>query len=139
MTSPYPPPGGGQPGGGQPPPFGQPPPQPQPPVGPPQPGYGPPQPGYGPPQPGFGPPVQQQSTNGKAIGALVAGILSILCFGLLAGIPAIILGNMARKEIDQGQGGGRGMATAGFILGIIGTVLGSLWLILVIVGSVANN
>ncbi len=66
------------------------------------------------------------------------GILSILCLGLLAGIPAIILGNIAKREIDQGQGQGRGMAQAGLICGIIGTVLGSLWIILVIVGAATS-
>ena len=125
QPSPYgPPPGQGSP-------YGAPPGQPAP--------YGAPgQPPFGSPPPAFGAPVQTQSSNGKAIASLVLGILSILCLGILAGIPAIILGNIAKKEIDQGRGGGRGMAQAGFILGIIGTVFGSLWIILVIIGAATS-
>jgi hypothetical protein len=38
---------------------------------------------------------------------------------------ALVIGRNAMKEIDASQGtlGGRGMAQAGFILGIIGTVI----------------
>ena len=80
-----------------------------------------------------------QKTNGKAIWSLVLGIVGLVglvCCGFLAGIPAIILGNMAKKEIDAGQGTGRGMAQAGFILGVIAVVLGILGLILWAVGVV---
>ncbi len=70
-------------------------------------------------------------TNSKAIWALVLGILGLVCCGLLAGIPAIALGNMARNEIDASGGlqTGRGMAVAGFVLGIISVVLSVLGLI----------
>ena len=56
---------------------------------------------------------------------LVLGIVSILCCGLLAGIPAIILGRSALSEIDANpaQYGGRSMVNAGYICGIIGTAL----------------
>lgn len=70
-------------------------------------------------------------TNQKAIWSLVTGILSLVCCGLLAGVPALILGNMAKKEID-GSGGaqtGRGMAQAGFVLGLIATVLSVLYIV----------
>lgn len=71
-----------------------------------------PQPG----QPYYG---QQQVTDGKATASLVCGILSILCFGFLAGIPAIILGHMSRSNIQRSMGrlSGGGMAMAGLILG----------------------
>jgi hypothetical protein len=128
MTSPPPPPG--QPGG-FPPPQGQPggfPPAPMPPAGPPG----------GPPQYG-GAPVAGQSTNGKAIASLVLGIVGLFCIGWPAGIAAIILGRIAKREIDAGQGTGSGMATAGLIMGIISVVvyglLTILWLILVIAGN----
>ena len=58
----------------------------------------------------------------KAIASLVFGIISIVSIffglsliGLICGIIAIILGNRARRE------GGGGIATAGFVCGIIGT------------------
>lgn len=95
----------------------------------------PPPPQYGAPQPPYG--GVPQKTNGKATWSLVLGLVSVLCgCSLLAGIPAIILGNMARKEIDAGQGTGRGMATAGLVLGIIGVILSVLWIILALTGSI---
>jgi putative exporter of polyketide antibiotics len=94
----------------------------------------PPPPQYGAPQPPMG--GAPQSTNKKAIWALVLGILGLICCGFFAGIPAIILGNMAKKEIDAGNGTGRGMAQAGFILGIIAVALGILWVNLAATGSV---
>ena len=61
------------------------------------------------------------------------GILSIPCCGLFTGIPAIILGRGALREIDAapGQFGGRGQVNAGYICGIVGTVLS-------VLGIVAN-
>lgn len=107
-----PPPGGDQ--YGQPPSGGQ---------------YGQPQPGYGAPQP----------TNKKAIWALVLGILGIVCCGFFTGIPALILGNNAKKEIDAGQGTGRGMATAGVVLGWISIAFGIIYIILVATGNFYVN
>jgi hypothetical protein len=130
-TQPY-----GQPyGQGTPPPYGQPPyqqpygqPQSQPygqPYG--QPGW-PAPPGYQgyPAYPGYG-----QSQDGGAQAAMIVGIVALgaglLCFGFgfLASPVAWILGHRAKRRIDasQGQLGGRGNAEAGFVLGIVGTVL----------------
>jgi hypothetical protein len=81
-------------------------------------------------------------TNSKAIWALVLGILSLVCCsffaGVFAGIPAIILGNMARTEIDASGGiqSGRGMAVAGVVLGIIALALSVVWAIIVAVTGV---
>lgn len=65
-----------------------------------------------------------QSASGKAITALVLGILSILCCGLLGPI-AWILGSSEGKAIAAGQSAAAGetIAKVGMILGIIGTVL----------------
>ena len=102
------------------PPGGQPPPE-QPPGPPSPPGYGTPPPGYQPPVGSYGGGAQQ---NQKALWSMILGILSLVCCGLFTGIPAIILGHMGKKEIDLAPGQtGRGMAQAGFIMGIIGTVL----------------
>lgn len=82
----------------------------------------PPPPQYGAPQPQYGgvPPKHP-----RAVLILVLGILSIPCCGLFTGIPAIILGRNALSEIDAapGQYDGRGQVNAGYICGIIGTVL----------------
>jgi hypothetical protein len=101
-------------------------PPPPPPTGPPSGGgYGsappPPPPGYGPGPGGYGAPPS--GSNSKAIWSLVLGILGLLCCGIL-GIPALILGKQAQNEIDRSGGvqTGRGMATAGFVLGIIACI-----------------
>jgi hypothetical protein len=81
--------------------------------------YPPPAPQY--PAAAYGAPAGT-SKNNIGTWALVLGILSIVCFGLLAGIPAIILGNKGKAAAAQGLATNRGAAQAGFILGIIGTV-----------------
>lgn len=92
----------------------------------------PPPPQYGAPQPPYGAPVPNHP---RATLTLVLGIVSILCCGLFTGIPAIILGRSAMTEIDANPGRwqGRGTLKAGFICGIIGTVLS----VLGIIGNIA--
>jgi hypothetical protein len=55
----------------------------------------------------------------------VLGILSLVCFGPLAGIPGIIVSLAARRSIRQSGGGltGSGIATAGLVLSILGTII----------------
>jgi hypothetical protein len=76
------------------------------------------------PQPGmqtYGQPLSEIPTDGKATTSMVLGILSLVCFGILAGIPAVILGHMSRSNIRQSMGRlkGDGMALAGLIMGYI--------------------
>lgn len=65
-------------------------------------------------------------TSALAIWSLVLGILSITCLWLLGSIPAIILGILAVKNIDQSGGllKGRGIGVAGIITGSIGILAG---------------
>lgn len=58
-------------------------------------------------------------TNGMAIASMVLGIVWVYGIGA---ILALILGYKAREEIDASGGmqTGRGMATAGIVLGWIG-------------------
>jgi type II secretory pathway pseudopilin PulG len=65
--------------------------------------------------------VGEAKTDGKATGSLILGILSLLCLSFLAGIPAVILGHMSRKNIRESMGRlkGDGMALAGLIMGYI--------------------
>jgi hypothetical protein len=60
-------------------------------------------------------------TSGAAIASLVCGILSISIFPVLASIPAIIFGHLARREIRDSGGNlsGDGLAVAGLIMGYI--------------------
>ena len=87
--------------------------------------------GYGAPPPPYGMPPQDHP---KAQTAMILGILGLVCCSVLA-IPAYIIGNNAVREIDAsgGQIGGRGMANAGKIMGIIGMVLLALSVLYVIV------
>ena len=72
---------------------------------------------------------------------MILGILGLVCCGFFAGIPALILGKQAQNEIDASGGtqGGRGMATAGFVMGIIACVLGVLIIALYAVGLATFN
>jgi hypothetical protein len=132
-------------------PFGNPPgtpygPPPQYPGGPPSP-YGPP-PGqqygpqygqpYGPPsgQPyGYGPQpphyARPTGNNGKAVAALVLGILSVvLCwlsvFDAIFVILALIFGLIALGETKNGRGRGRGLAIAGLACMVVGAILATI-------------
>lgn len=91
-------------------------------IPPPPPNMGPP-PGYTP----YGAVGGPRRTSGKAIAALVCGILNLVgCSGIIVmTVLAIVFGVQGQKEVDQssGQVTGRGMATAGLVLGIIGAVL----------------
>ena len=89
----------------------------------PPPPYGGPPPGQYPPPPGYGGGYSAPQTNQKAVWALVTGVLGLLCCGLV-GIAGIVLGSAAKREIDASGGyqTGRGMAQAGFVLGILGLV-----------------
>src|SRR5947199_4742662 len=61
-----------------------------------------------------------------AIWSLVLAILSFTCGWLVTAIPAVICGHIARSKIRKSGGalGGKGVATAGLILGYIALVLG---------------
>jgi hypothetical protein len=81
-------------------------------------------------------PVPGAKNDSRAITALVLGVLSMTCMGLFAGIPAIVIGAMSRKEIDRSQGAltGRGIAAGGIVTGLFGTGL-SLVVLVTLLGS----
>lgn len=106
-----------------------------PPPAPTPPTYAPPSyapPAYG--DPGYPPPTMAPATNSSAILALVLGILGLTSCYALTGIPAIIFGRKAQREIDESAGaqGGRGMATAGLVLGVIATALTTVFVLALI-------
>jgi len=80
-------------------------------------------------------PGMEPRTDGKAIGSLVCGILSITCLWILTGIPAIILGHMSRSSIRNSMGRlkGEGMALAGLVLGYISVALVPVVLIVLLI------
>jgi Domain of unknown function (DUF4190)/Domain of unknown function (DUF1707) len=78
----------------------------------------------------------RRSTNGMAIAALICGVCQIF-FWFLAGIPAVVLGHLARRQIRQTGEDGDGMALAGMILGYIGLALTALFVIIIVIAAVA--
>lgn len=82
-------------------------------------GYG--QPAYG--QPAYAQPVlvAQAPTNSKATASLILGIISWVGASILTGIPAVIVGHMAMREIDASGGtqGGKPLAIIGLVLGYL--------------------
>lgn len=103
-------------------------------AGPQQPGQQVPPAAAYPPASPYGQPAPTAS-NGKAVGALVCGILAILLGlgtavgGIILGIVAIVLGRSAKKTSPDGK------ATAGFICGIIGLIIG---IVLLFIGIAAG-
>jgi Domain of unknown function (DUF4190) len=100
-----------------------------------------------PPQPPTPPPSGESgyytrptsTTNGLAIASLVSSIAGWFCgIGFIAGV---VLGIIAKNQIDQSGGAqqGRGMAVAGIIIGAIGIGLGVLVAIIVIIASAASS
>ncbi len=120
----------------QPPPYGAPSPYGQPPYG--QPPYGPPQSPYG--GPGWG---QTRENAPGAVPALILGILGVTLCAVAAPF-AWVIGRSAQQTADAepDRYSGRDMATAGKILGIIGTcllALGVLALIVLVVAGVVTS
>jgi len=71
------------------------------------------------------PPPASPRTSRAAVCSLVLGILSIPCFSVITGIPAIICGHVAHGKIKRSGGAltGAGMAIAGFITGYVSLLL----------------
>ena len=74
--------------------------------------------------------------EGRAIAALICGIAAPLGAFLLFGVSGVILGAVAlglglsaRSRIKRSGGvlGGGGMALAGWILGVVGLLIGLVW------------
>lgn len=107
-------------------------------------GYQPPPPP--PPPTGFAPPpppppsyggqyTPQDKASSAAIWALVLGIASWILCGIIAAVPAWIIGKKELNAINEGRSSqaGKSMAQVGMWLGIIQVILGVLAIIAVIV------
>ena len=101
------------------------------------------------PPPSYPPPHVKASgsTDGRAIGSLITAIAGIL-LGLPAGIPGMVLGTIAYflgkssvSRIDSSQGalGGRGVAVAGWVFGVVAMAIGSvvtlIWIVVLLVAT----
>ena len=84
-------------------------------------------------------------TDGLAIGALIVGIFSIVCawvcLGIILGPTAAIMGYISSQRIKQMPTalGGGGLAMAGLITGIIGTVLSILVIVWFVFQAATNH
>jgi hypothetical protein len=76
--------------------------------------------------------VAPRRTNSLAVASLACGIGQFM-FPVIAAIPAIVLGHVARRQIRETGEEGAGLATAGLVLGWIGLAL----TLLVIVAGLA--
>lgn len=98
------------------------------------------QPEWKPPPP---PSYAQPRTNGLALASMIVGIASLLCFGPLPAIVAIILGLAALSQMKKNPdlAGGHGQAWAGIITGGVGLVIHGALLIfyLIMIGIGAAN
>jgi hypothetical protein len=65
-------------------------------------------------------PVYGYPRNSLGVWSLALGIASFVCFGPLAGIPAIITGVLGRKAAQRGEANNGGLSLAGIILGALG-------------------
>jgi Domain of unknown function (DUF4190) len=80
-------------------------------------------------------------TPGSATAALILGICALMVCAPICGPLAIIYGNKAHKEIDgsNGQLTGRGLGTAGLVMGWIGTALTVLVVVGIVIAVILDN
>lgn len=86
-------------------------------------------------------PVPQ--TNGMGIAGLVLALLGIVCvLPFIGSVLGIVFGWMGMKAADQGRADSRGLAKAGFILGIVGVglfVVGAVIFLAVFILAAVNS
>ncbi|MFF4078340.1 DUF4190 domain-containing protein [Streptomyces sp. NPDC001777] len=84
-------------------------------------------PGYAAQPPaGYGYPMAAPLPSGKATASMVLGILGLILIPIILPIIALCLGISAKRMADRGEGGGRGQAVAGIVMGIIGIVFAAI-------------
>jgi hypothetical protein len=76
------------------------------------------------------PPVRRR-TNGPAMASLLLGLGQVVSLGA-TGLPALICGLVAKNQLRVRDEEGDGMATAGIILGSLGTALWGLFFLLAV-------
>ena len=89
--------------------------------------------------PSYVPSNQPQQSSGLAVASLVLGIISLVLFcvwyvSIPCAIIAIVMGAIAKGKAARGEAGGKGMATAGLVCGIIAIIIDVIVVILVLVG-----
>ena len=69
--------------------------------------------------------------NSLAVWSLVLAILGMMMCGLFTGIPAVIIGNNAKRAVASGEANNGGLATAGVVIGWIATGLTLLGIVII--------
>ncbi|MGW3635573.1 DUF1707 and DUF4190 domain-containing protein [Streptomyces sp. NPDC005122] len=83
-------------------------------------------------------PAPRPATNGKAVGAMICGVLTVATLGA-TGIPAVVLGHSARSEMRRTGESGEGFAMTGLVLGWLSVSCWALFLTLVMIVAVASG
>ncbi|ADG74882.1 hypothetical protein Cfla_1987 [Cellulomonas flavigena DSM 20109] len=94
-------------------------------------------PGYptsGAPQGGY-PTRPPMPRNDLAVWSLVLGLLGVLGCVFFTGVPAVVVGNNARRAVAAGEADNAGTATAGIVLGWVATGLGVLLGVLLVLSA----
>ncbi|MEU9316779.1 DUF4190 domain-containing protein [Streptomyces sp. NPDC048295] len=95
-------------------------------------------PGYGAQPPaGYGYPGGAPLPSGKATASMVLGILGLVLIPIILPIIALCLGISAKRMADRGQGGGRGQAVAGIVMGWVGVAFALLGVIVATVQAIS--
>ena len=83
---------------------------------------------------------QVRPTSGLAVTSLVLGIVGLMFVPILASIPAVITGHMARTEIKKSEGelDGDGMAVAGLITGYLSLIFWVLFMAVIVAMIIAG-
>jgi competence protein ComGC len=84
--------------------------------------------------------LPQSKTSALAVWSMVLGVLSVTCFWLITGIPAVICGHMAYSRIKRSAGAleGQGLALGGLITGYVSIAISLLILPLLLAIAVPN-
>ncbi|MFE2726646.1 DUF1707 and DUF4190 domain-containing protein [Kitasatospora sp. NPDC059327] len=86
------------------------------------------------PQTFLPPPPPPRRTNGVAVTSLVLGLLSLPTGGL-TGLPAVITGHVARRQVAERNEEGDGMAITGLVFGWLSVAFWALVLLLAVVAG----
>ena len=86
------------------------------------------------------PATSSPRTAPAAIWSLVLGILGLVCFSILTGIPAVICGHIAHGKIKRSGGllSGSGLALAGLITGYVSIAMAVFVVPLLVAVAVPN-
>ena len=84
--------------------------------------------------------ASQKKNQTLAVTSMVLGILSLVPFSIVAGIPAVIAGHISRSRIQEAPeqyGGGR-LALAGLIMGYVSMAVAAVGLVLLAVSMLPS-